>query len=178
MLSRTRRFDNERGVRDAGPGKPARAPPRQRTLTPLGAGQAPCTKKRLFVPHHHLHGHTLGRDQPSEGRAWPAFQGVSLPIPPFGEPPKTKDLARARTPLASPKEAKASDGTIRKIKIPPIANPGCRQPRLPALELSTTAGSRRRNSCPLNRTGQPPPGRATDPRKARLAVNEASAGTR
>ena len=44
-LRASRAFDKKRGVRDAGPGKPARAPPRQRTLTPLGAGQAPCISK-------------------------------------------------------------------------------------------------------------------------------------
>jgi len=90
-----------------------------------------------------------------------------LPIPPFGKPPKQK-TSRALEPFWPVRRKQG----LRRY------DPGCKQPKPPAPELRTTAGSRRRNDCPLHRAGQPPPGRATDPRKARLTVNEASAGAR
>lgn len=62
-----------------------------------------------------------------------------MPIPPFDEPPKTKDLARARTLLASPKEAR-----------PPTVRSG--KSRFPRSRIRA-AGSP--DSLPLN--FQPPP---------------------
>ena len=126
-----------------------------------------------------MHDKTAFRSAPPPPRAHPgqrsALGGVGVArVPgsfvansPFGKPPKQK-TSRALEPFWPVRRKQG----LRRY------DPGCKQPKPPAPELRTTAGSRRRNDCPLQRAGQPPPGRATDPRKARLTVNEASAGAR
>jgi len=66
-----------------------------------------------------------------------------LPIPPFGKPPKQK-TSRALEPFWPVRRKQG----LRRY------DPGCKQPKPPAPELRTTAGSRRRNDCPLHRAGQ------------------------
>ena len=103
-----------------------------------------------------MHDKTAFRSAPPPPRTHPgqrsALGGVGVVrVPgsfvansPFGKPPKQK-TSRALEPFWPVRRKQG----LRRY------DPGCKQPKPPAPELRTTAGSRRRNDCPFQRAGQP-----------------------